>query len=661
VYENGAKVTFMAENSKLTGYVVHVLRAGEKPLESLSSLDAKVLIPGIERRFDEKIAPLQEESFFVRTKKTKTVPAGLYWLSREEFCGVRTLVRQYGLLAPLNWGDDCIEHMFLQNRFWNVLVEIERDNRDKYRAIVGSDEQVAAIQGEVDGLLARIAEIQEQRTQLRIRYRKKNGIHTEPLDASIKALKAQLKELARKAKAVRDEARVRIRGAGPELKNLEEERRQLVKDGYNGSGLWWGNYNAVIDSYSTARRRAMKEGAELRFHRFDGSGRFTCQIMGGMSIEELTSGRHSVAQVRKVSGGQFTDLIRSAPALQLQAIGSRRHTREYGVLRVTVYTGRDEEGKKTRRALDFPIILHRPLPEGVALKTLSINRKKVGTDYRWSVTFTFSIETSQLQERRRDRSCGINLGWKMVEGGLRVATINDGKETRHLVLPQVILDKLAYAEKLQGRIDLATNANYAWLLGKMENPPEPLKDDVAALRRAKRPHPAKFARFVIKWRNEYPGFAPQSLREAEAMRKSVKRLSQEQHHLRDKVQRRRLEFYRNEAKKIAQQYGVIRLDKMDLRQMTLLEKGDGMPNDLTDVARYHRKTAALSEFREWLHKQALKEGGRVEMVAMQSTRICSACGRTMEPAAGLMWRCRCCGALMDRDENAAANLQRAFG
>ena len=42
-----------------------------------------------------------------------------------------------------------------------------------------------------------------------------------------------------------------------------------------------GHYNAVLASDETARVRAMKEGADLKFHSFDGQGRFTNQIQGG--------------------------------------------------------------------------------------------------------------------------------------------------------------------------------------------------------------------------------------------------------------------------------------------------------------------------------------------------------------------------------------------
>jgi len=657
--DKGAKVTFTYDGNETSGKILHILAAGKKPAAYFDILTAADKALEADRCFDETRS-CEDESYLVVTKRSKNTVAKIYWLSKDDLSGVQVVVRQYGLLQPSNWQDDCFNHLYLQNRYWNCLVEIEQDNRNKYRALVGEDEDVAPIQDAIDGLKSRIADMAEQRTQLKIEHCKKIGIHTEPLDNAIKAAKAEMKKLSNKAKEARAVAKERIRAAGPAFKLLEDERRQSVKEAYNNSQLWWGNYNAITNSYNTARTRAMKEGADLRFHRFDGSGRFTCQIMGGMSTDDLLSGRNSVAQLRKVSNSEFTKIIKSnPPALQLQLVGSRRDEREYGVLSITIYTAEDDQGKKTRRTLDFPIILHRPLPENATLKIISVNRKKIGTDYRWAVTFTFSEETKESIVHTSKQTCGINLGWKQVAGGLRVATVSDGTSTRHVVLPQVIIDKLAYTESLQSRIDTATNENFIWLLGKMADPPEILKGDVTSLKRSKRPHPAKFAKFVIKWRNECSEFEPQALIEAEVMRKNVKRLSLEHHHLRDKVLRRRIDFYRNEAKKIADKYSMIVMDKMDLRQMSALEKSDGTPNELADLARYHRKVAAISEFREWIGKQAIKAGGAVEMIAIESTRTCNACDGVMAPSDGLMFRCKSCGTFVDQDENASANLLRA--
>jgi hypothetical protein len=569
------------------------------------------------------------------------------------------IVRQYGLLAPMNWGDDCFEHLYLQTKLWNRLVEIERENRAKYRAIVGTDEAVAEIDVRINEVKSRLSDMDIQRKELRKDKRSKHGVHTEPLDEAIKASKSELKELSAQAKEIRTAAKERIKAESTALKDNDDHRKELVKAARNASGLWWGNYNAVCNSYDTARSKAMKEGAELKFHRFNGSGRFTCQIQGGLPTEDLLAGKHSIAQIRLIDGTTFTEAAhKRPPALMLQEVGSRRDSRQYGILSITVYTFKDDQGGH-RRTLDFPIILHRPLPENATLKQLVVNRKKVGTDYRWSVTFTFTGEAEPVNNPS-PLSCGINLGWKQVKGGLRIATVQDGHgEPRHIVLPQHIVDRLDYVDgDLKSRIDTATNENFAWILDKWKGDdlPEPLAEVRTGLRRAKKPHPAKFAKAVFVWREQCPEYMSDAYQEAEKRRKAVKRLSLEHSHLRDKVLRCRQDFYRVEAKKLAEKYSRIVLDKMDLRKMAALEKSDGTPNELNDKARRLRTIAAVSEFREWLIKQAQKTGTAIDQILIESTHTCSACGGVMEPSEGLFWMCRSCGVLVDQDDNAATNL-----
>ena len=341
-------------------------------------------------------------------------------------------------------------------------------------------------------------------------------------------------------------------------------------------------------------------------------------------------------------------------------MASRKGRRQYGILTITVYTGQDDAGAKTRRTLDFPVILHRPLPDDAALKHLSVVRKRLGpVDYRWSVTFTFTRDESEPVIHPGPIACGINIGWKQVQGGLRVATLLDGHGSRHVVLPQVILDKLTYADELKARIDTATNDNFAWLLAALPEPPEDLAEAVAKLRRARRPHPGAYAAFVAAWR-QYPDYAAELRAEAETRRRTVKRLELEHHHLRDKVLRRRLDFYRVAAKEIAEKYSLIALDKIDLRQMAALVRDDGTPNELVAAARTNRTRAAVSELREWIVKQAAKTGSRVEVFGIKSTQTCSLCGQPLPEASGLTRTCRACGGAIYTDVNAAANLLRAL-
>lgn len=573
----------------------------------------------------------------------------------------QVIVRQYGLLDPMNWDRDCAEHLYLQHKFWNRLVEIERDHRTAYRAIVNADEAVSVINQQIADIKQQIADQDDLRKAVRKEHRAKKGKHTKPFDDRIAELKKQIRELSPEAKELRTKVREQAREA---LAELEPIRKAAVKKGYQESGLWWSNYNRVIESYQVARVRAMKTGTELRFHRFDGSGVFRCQVQGGMTTEELLAGRHNIAQLRLIDHDEFAQLRGGQAGKCRQSFGSRNYERSYGVLSITVYTDKDEEGKPRRRMLDFPIILHRSLPPEATLKELKVVRKRIGTDFRWDATFTFTEEVEAVVHSHGETRSGINLGWKAVKGGLRVATIFDGAAPpRHIVLPQVIMDKLFYVQDLQGRIDTATNENVVWLLAQLdevgEDPPELLAEAFARLKRSKKPHPRKFAKAVFVWK-DFPDYLPDLYEEAEKRRRDCRKLAQECANLRDKVGRRREDFYRCRAKEIAEAYSQIVLDKMDLRQMAALENNHGEATELHKKARFARTVAAISVLREWIVKQAAKTGSQVCCLALASSKTCHKCGAAVQPSlAGPVRTCHACGSSWDEDANAAINLYRA--
>ena len=67
---------------------------------------------------------------------------------------------------------------------------------------------------------------------------------------------------------------------------LETERRLAVKQAQADSDLYWCNYDDTIAGYEIARRRALREGRELRFHGWDGTGKVTVRYQQGLPVAE---------------------------------------------------------------------------------------------------------------------------------------------------------------------------------------------------------------------------------------------------------------------------------------------------------------------------------------------------------------------------------------
>lgn len=122
-----------------------------------------------------------------------------------------------------------------------------------------------------------------------------------------------------------------------------------------------------------------------------------------------------------------------------------------------------------------------------------------------------------------------------------------------------------------------------------------------------------------------------------------------------KVANRRRDFLHKESAKLVKRYGLIVV-------------GNVSPLDLAQTAMAKSVLdAGWSDFRHMLrYKARLRGGGAcVEVSERLSTQTCSACG-ALPPSrpkgiAGLrerVWRCDACGAVHDRDVNAARNILR---
>ncbi len=574
----------------------------------------------------------------------------------------KVIIRQYRCFEPINFDQDVIEHLYLQNKMWNNLVEYEQTAYDRYREIMATDEQVAAFEAQITAADKQISHCIDERNKIRVQIRKKRGPETEFLDSRISELKKELKATRLSARLARKAARERVK---PLLQELNQERREAYKKIYNESGLYWGNYNRVLDSLKIALSRTMKTGGRLRFHRFDATGIFKVQIQGGCTVAELTTGAKSCISLTPVTSAEFDKLINRRPSRR-DPNSSRSRRRSYALLKFTIYRGQDDSGQPLNRTLDLPVLIHRPLPETgpeLLLKEATLNREQLGPgQYRWHITLTFTEPAAILPiHPHPEKKAGLNLGWKELDTGFRIATLDDGSTARHFMLPPAIINTYAYLRQLQGEIDDLTNDNIAWIneiFPDKATDPEPLTETLTRIRRACRPHPEQFSRIVYRWDRDLPDFRPEEISEALARADYIRQKRVELANLRDKVQARREDLYRNWAADIVGEYGHLTLDEMDLSYLALVEKPDGTPTELHQLARRNRVIASVGLFREWLIKQAAKTGTEIEKIAIKSTTTCATCGAALPRPTTLTQTCAACGTTRDQDKTAAQNLNQ---
>lgn len=193
--------------------------------------------------------------------------------------------------------------------------------------------------------------------------------------------------------------------------HYREQRRALR----GASGLAWGTYQLVEQDMNAA----LHSGGELRFRRFDGTGRV------GAAVQACTNARTENARACLVILGQ----------------------RGRAIARLTMRRG---------VVVELPFVMHRPLPPGRLLRAY-VQIERVGTRYVWGIRVVVQEDQTRTP-RRGTGSCAVNFGWRMIEGrGIRVAYAVGEHGTHELVLPKSLLDAYRHSESLRSIADAVAN------------------------------------------------------------------------------------------------------------------------------------------------------------------------------------------------------------
>ena len=192
------------------------------------------------------------------------------------------------------------EQFRLQNQFWNALVEIEKKYDEKYDEIRSrADNRLVVLNDQIERLVENLREIQGVIKKERQKARK--AVPVDPdLKEQVADIKKQLQKLKEVRKGLRHEVKHKIK---PQTDEMNRERQAEINDKrreFSGKGLYWGNYNAVLDSMRVARthiysRRVRGESAGFNFRAFNGKGRLTVQFskLPTPTFKDLLSGQNT--------------------------------------------------------------------------------------------------------------------------------------------------------------------------------------------------------------------------------------------------------------------------------------------------------------------------------------------------------------------------------
>ena len=518
-------------------------------------------------------------------------------------------VYQYGCRPPTSGEAEAVEQMFRRNRFWNALVEIEQLHQASVERVISETEP------NLGGLLA-AAQADGGKPAW---------------DAYRKLRKAAFAEPAVKDK----------------LGELDAERKERVKAAQAASELYWCNYDDVVASYQTARRRP----GDLRFHAWARArGKVSVRYQTGLPVAGAF-GDDTRFQLQPVPETAYTSPVR----------GERRRLAR-SVARIRI--GSDE-----RRApiwLELPVVLHRAIPAGSMVRSVSVTRERIGANWpegrvgsawRWQLNVCVSVPDADPRSGARG-SVALDVGWRRVPDGLRVAAWrNQQGQAGELVLPQRWIDQMARVDDLRSLRDQHFNLARAALAGWLKDQgevPDWLKLRAATLRQWR--SPARLASMFLTWRSERFGGDSGAFPALEAWWQRDRHLYQYEANLRDQLQTERRERYRVFSAGLMARYDEIRLEQFDLRNVADLSRE---AKDLALPARHQRVLASVSILRLAIEHAALREGVTVtKLPAARTTATCHGCGslERFDQAAELVHRCGACGLVWDQDDNAAINL-----
>lgn len=488
---------------------------------------------------------------------------------------------KYGLYSPTRWDASCEREIALQDTLWNELVRIELDYRAKVEATIRQNEAYRTAADKIAEVTKALDEYLHERRMQRRAARAK--IATPDLDLAIAELSKERREMWTMAKPLRAAAFKEWRD---DLRKLSDIRYTDIKTARQESGLWWSNYNAVVASFDSTLRRIQPWqtpralGNEGRL-----SGRLSVQIQRGCPGPAFLAGARNEANIDLAEG-------------QWQRRGSKNWLTRRATLTATVHAA----GPGTRQTASWPMLMHRPLPNGAIIKALIITRRRpVPTSRRWKWEVTLTVEVPDPAAAPSALCAGVDLGWRKVEAGLRVATVADtAGGLNYLVLPAEMLDRRARIAVLQGQVEQEARARD--------------RDKTTLL------DWQRLSLEVARWN------------------------------------RRRRDLYRVAAAELVERCHLIGIDATGIAEMA---KDKRLPPE----TRRMRTWAAPAEFAAAVKDAARKTGATLREITGSSTLVCHRCGHKNTASEAdrqhLIWRCSGCRGIWDQDENAARNCLAA--
>lgn len=552
-------------------------------------------------------------------------------------------VYTYACLPPTSHRDLVEEQMARGPRYRRLLLEIELSRRVAYREV---QKRYSPQLAELDECIRkRQAVLDQQRTAIKAERRrtKQRSVATKEV-ATSKSIVHELRALRAQSKALREalNADPRVRAAAAAI---DADAQIAKKKARAASGLFYGTYIAiemnVHKACTSSRDPNLKRRPNLDFIAVQKHPSYK----QGVPVSDLLEGRSPLVKIDPL------------PAATWQSRAGRRAARTFVHFRVATVA-------RQPVLATFPMLMSRPLPADASMTSALIVRRRFARQDVFELQIRLqaaSFERAQLPTSAT--IAALNFGWRVVSDGLRVAMLVDEFGcARELVLPRELMARLDHSEEIQATRARNLDAFRSKLMESLvlvPNRPSWMDDALAAMPSWKAA--GRFGEFIIRWRDAVDAardsigqFEAMLFGFAEAWRKQDLHLLQWSAHERRRALNHRDEIYRRFAAELSKEYGLVLLEKFDLRRYTRCpnteDQGESKPQ------RRNRYRASVSRLRE-----LVIQANRIEVLeAHDLTQTCHRCGtiEAFDAAEELVHTCAVCGEQWDQDVNNCINRIR---
>jgi len=592
---------------------------------------------------------------------------------------------EYGLLDPTVNTDLIIDQMRLRHRYQNKLVEIERERRAAVAKVLLGHPDAEVIGTRVEELVKQLDEARcaIKATRKATRARSETVLMRERVKAiatELKGVRAELK--AAKALASEDPIIAAAIEATATSANVQVRAARAT------CGTYWGSYLLAEQAMDAAK----KSKAPPDFCRWTGDGRVSVQLQGGIDRDEAW-------------GGDTQIVIAPVTPTAHDPAASRGQRRLASRTTLRMRVQSTDKGKPVWA--EWPMILHRPIPEGARIKVATVSRRR--RDCRrwdWRLLLTLEIPDATIATSPRTGAVALNLGWcqddkDTVRAGYLVSS--DGAVDRSVLVARQVIDRVEKSEAIRSQrdqnLDVMRSDLVTWLRAHESTLPEWIVDRTilsrapraALAKKAPRPldapsvepagssrtrswhvihwrSAARFSALVCAWKTQRFSGDSDGYDLLERWRYRDEHLQRYEAGLSRGALLDRRESYRILAADLAQRYRTLVIDNFDLRTFQESPKPEETRVEVPTAKRNQRHAAGSI-----LRASLLSAFGESRVLRERSadvTRACSAvdaktgrtCGVINEwnHALARLHTCTHCGVTWDQDANACRNLLAAW-